>query len=141
GTPDSETPDTLAFQTVAPSAMATATTASISQTATHRVVSSGGPEMAAAASALMPISTPPHPGTAVNAPARSIVSRMKRRFSMAWAWIGCGRPDIENFIAQRVLPPQPSNFRLQTSDFRLQASDFKLQTSSFETSSFETSRE
>ena len=30
--------------------------------------------------ALTPITTPPQPGTAVNAPARSIVSRMKRRF-------------------------------------------------------------
>ena len=38
----------------------------------------------AAASALMPIATPPHPGTAVNEPARSMVSRMKRRLSIAW---------------------------------------------------------
>src|SRR5262245_25430996 len=82
-------------------AMTTATTASISQTATQRVVSSGGPEMTAATTALTPINTPPHPGTAVNAPARSIVSRMKRRFSIACAWIGSGRPAIEHFIAQR----------------------------------------
>src|SRR4051812_26533136 len=47
GTPDSDTPETLAFQTVAPSATTTATTASISHTATQRVVSSGGPEMTA----------------------------------------------------------------------------------------------
>ena len=40
--------------------------------------------MAAAASALTPIATPPHPGTAVNEPARSMVSRMNRRLSIAW---------------------------------------------------------
>jgi hypothetical protein len=36
------------------------------------------------------MATPPHPGTAVNAAARSIVSRMKRRLSAAWASIATG---------------------------------------------------
>src|SRR5437879_11628917 len=39
--------------------------------------------MAAAASAVNPIAAPPQPGTAVKDPARSIVSRMKRRLSAA----------------------------------------------------------
>jgi hypothetical protein len=37
---------------------------------------SGGPEIAAAAIAVTPIATPPHPGTPVNSPARDIASRM-----------------------------------------------------------------
>ena len=32
------------------------------------------------------MTTPPHPGTAVNAVARSIVCRMKERLSIARAW-------------------------------------------------------
>src|SRR5689334_7989350 len=39
--------------------------------------------MAAAANAVSPIATPPQPGTAVKEPARSIVSRIKRRLSAA----------------------------------------------------------
>jgi hypothetical protein len=46
-----------------------------------------------------PINMPPRPGTAVNALARSIASRMKRRFSAACAWIGSGAVAIDkNFI-------------------------------------------
>ena len=37
----------------------------------------------AIASAVTPMATPPHPGTAVNDVARSIVSRMKERLSIA----------------------------------------------------------
>ena len=44
----------------------------------------------AAAQAVTPMPTCPHPGTAVNAPARSIVSRMKRRFSIARSRSGSG---------------------------------------------------
>jgi len=39
--------------------------------------------MLAAMSALAPIATPPQPGTAVNEPARSMVSRMNRKLSIA----------------------------------------------------------
>ena len=63
--------------------MAAATAASTSHAASQRVELRGTPASGAVMSALAPIITPPHPGTAVNAPARSIVSRMKRRFSMA----------------------------------------------------------
>jgi hypothetical protein len=42
------------------------------------------------ASALMPIATPPQPGTAVNDAARSIVSRMNRKLSAARLSIGIG---------------------------------------------------
>src|SRR5438067_11811159 len=39
--------------------------------------------MAAAANAVSPMAAPPQPGTAVKEPARSIVSRIKRRLSAA----------------------------------------------------------
>jgi hypothetical protein len=41
--------------------------------------------MKAAAIAVAPIATPPHPGTAVNAVARVIASRMNRMLSIACA--------------------------------------------------------
>jgi len=44
----------------------------------------------AAPTAVKPIATPPQPGTAVNSAARSIVSRMYRRWSAARASIGMG---------------------------------------------------
>ncbi len=46
--------------------------------------------MAAAPSAVMPMATPPRPGTAVKEPARSMVSRMKRRLSRAWSSMATG---------------------------------------------------
>jgi hypothetical protein len=47
----------------------------------------------AAAKADRPIAIPPEPGTAVKDPARSIVSRIKRRLSIAWSCrrMGSGR--------------------------------------------------
>ena len=56
-----------------------------SHTASH---SAGGRSLASAvaASAVTPMATPPHPGTAVKAVARSIVERMKDRLSIARAW-------------------------------------------------------
>src|SRR4051794_25058890 len=84
------------------SAIAIATAASANQIATQRSESSGGPEMIAATIAVIPISTPPQPGTAVKAEARDIASRMKRMLSIAWAWIGSGSARIEDFIAQRA---------------------------------------
>src|SRR5438105_4667929 len=64
---DNGAPDRRALIDIAVSAMATATAASANHTATHRSVASGGPEIAAARTAEIPIRTPPQPGTAVNA--------------------------------------------------------------------------
>ena len=70
----------------------TASTASASQIASQRDPCCRD-AIHAAASAVDPISIPPIPGTAVKDPARSMVSRMYRRLSMACAWsaIGSGR--------------------------------------------------
>src|SRR5581483_1969602 len=58
----------------------------------------------AAARAAVPISTPPQPGTAVNAVADSIVSRMNCRFSMAWASSPAGRRERDRTgFAQAIL--------------------------------------
>src|SRR4029078_2140891 len=65
----------------------------------------------AAAKADRPIAIPPEPGTAVNDPARSIVSRMNRRLSIAWSCkrIGCEREAMRGlygellFIASTLL--------------------------------------
>ena len=47
----------------------------------------------------MPMSTPPHPGTAVNEEARSIVSRMNERLSMAREWsAGISEPSDPNVV-------------------------------------------
>jgi hypothetical protein len=83
---------------------------------------SGGPEMAAAANAVTPMPTPPHPGTAVNALARAIASRMKRRFASACAWIGsgCGNGN-KDFIAQSLVGRVA--WRLTTGDWRLTTGD------------------
>jgi len=65
--------------------MARATMASPSQTARHRGVAAELPAAIVAAVAVAPIIRPPHPGTAVKEPARSMVSRIKRRLSIARA--------------------------------------------------------
>src|SRR6266705_643493 len=67
-----------------------ATTASASQVASHSSTFGWRAASNAAASAVAPTATCPHPGTAVKAPARSIVSLMKRRLSIARSWSGCG---------------------------------------------------
>src|SRR5580698_3191213 len=74
----------LALRLIASTASTMANAASSSQVASQRSSVGCRLAMAAAASALMPMATPPHPGTAVNEPARSIVSRMRRRLSIAW---------------------------------------------------------
>ena len=56
--------------------MATATKASISQTASQARGVVCREATNAATRAVAPIATPPHPGTAVNSAALSIVSRM-----------------------------------------------------------------
>ena len=89
GDPDeSGAPDRRALRAIAESAMAAATAASPNQISTQRSELSGGPEIRAATIAVAPIATPPQPGTVVNAPARAIASRMKRRSASARAWIG-----------------------------------------------------
>src|SRR5437660_8791944 len=68
--------DCLIFMIIAVTPIAAAATASPTQMVTHCFELRGGPAMTAVASAVAPITTPPQPGTAVNAAARSIVSRM-----------------------------------------------------------------
>src|ERR1039458_9815837 len=57
----------------------------------HDLILEGRGATHAVASAVAPIATPPHPGTAVKDPAFSMVSRMKRRSSMACACSGADR--------------------------------------------------
>src|SRR5712692_4116729 len=84
----------LAFCAAAITPIRTATIASPTQIASQP--SSRGCRAArkAAARALTPISIPPTPGTAVKEPARSMVSRMKRRLSMACACNATGSRDL-----------------------------------------------
>src|SRR6185436_14858585 len=99
GADHSVAPDRPALIDIAVNPIAAATAASASHTVIQRTLPSGGPEIAAAPSADAPINIPPTPGTAVNELARSIASRMKRRFSAACAWIGSGAGAIDkNFI-------------------------------------------
>jgi hypothetical protein len=63
--------------------MTAATTASISHTLSQRKPAGWWDAIHAAANAVDPISMPPMPGTAVNEPARSMVSRIYRKLSMA----------------------------------------------------------
>src|SRR3989454_1395894 len=74
-----------AFRAVAPAAMPTATKASASQGASHAFGFVRGEATNDAARPVHPTAKPPQPGTAVNEPARSMVSRMKRRLSAACA--------------------------------------------------------
>ena len=70
--------------------MASATTASPSQVASHSSGVAWRAARKAATRAVTPTATCPQPGTAVNEPARSIVWRMKRRLSSARSWSGLG---------------------------------------------------
>jgi hypothetical protein len=60
-----------------------AATAVVTQVASHSRLPDERGASAEAARASTPIPTPPHPGTAVKAVARSIVRRMKERLSIA----------------------------------------------------------
>src|SRR5271163_3579968 len=79
-----------ALVAAAGAAIATATKASTSQTASQARGEDWRAATKAAASAVIPIATPPHPGTAVNSAAFSMVSRMYLRWSAARASIGIG---------------------------------------------------
>src|SRR5690349_20434170 len=70
--------------------MPTESTASQVQMKTQRVMLSVVAAIIAATSAVKPMMTVPHPDTAVNVAAASIVSRMKRRLSIARACISGG---------------------------------------------------
>src|SRR5271157_6502682 len=70
---------------------AKAHSAAASQVISQALAREGGGARHAVASAVKPIATPPHPGTAVKEAALSMVSRMKRRSSMACALSGVGR--------------------------------------------------
>src|SRR5207302_3615258 len=62
-----------------------ATKASAGQVASHAWGAVSGAATNDAARAVQPLAKPPQPDTAVNEPARSIVSRMRRRLSAACA--------------------------------------------------------
>ena len=66
--------------------MAIESVASTTQMVSQRSGSRARTASAVAISAVTPITTWPQPGKAVREPARSIVWRMKRRFSIAWSW-------------------------------------------------------
>src|SRR5271157_1798353 len=70
---------------------AKAHSAAASQVISQALAREGGGARHAVASAVTPIATPPHPGTAVKEAALSMVSRMKRRSSMACTCSGAGR--------------------------------------------------
>src|SRR5579862_429588 len=76
GADHSGRPAALALRRIASTPTAMANSASPSQIASHSPRDGACDANPAAASAVTPISTPPQPGTAVNDPARSIVSRM-----------------------------------------------------------------
>src|SRR5262249_7584525 len=76
-------PAVTAFRHIARMPMAIATAPSVSHVASHATVDDCCTATMLATIAVTPIATPPQPGTAVNEPARSMVSRMYRRLSMA----------------------------------------------------------
>src|SRR5262252_5654096 len=73
----------LHFSVIAQPPSASARAASPSQLSNHKSREGNRLEINAVNNALTPMRTPPQPGTAVNDPARSIVSRMYFRFSNA----------------------------------------------------------
>src|SRR5213594_681723 len=79
-----------AFRTMAEPPIVSATSASPSHARSHSSGVRCRAARKAAASAVAPTATWPHPGTAVNDPARSIVCRMKRRLSSARSRNGWG---------------------------------------------------
>src|SRR5579872_847270 len=78
-----EPPASRALENVVQIAIATATAASPIQVRSQPIEVSWREAITAAPIAVMPMATPPQPGTAVKEPARSMVSRMKRRLSRA----------------------------------------------------------
>ena len=73
------------FHVVVAIEIETAIAASPNQSASQRSLLTDAAASHAASRAVAPIAIWPHPDTAVNDPARSIVSRMKRRLSSAFA--------------------------------------------------------
>jgi hypothetical protein len=89
----------LAFWVIAHPPIASARPASASQLANHHCLDGRRPEIPAVMRALTPIRMPPHPGTAVNEPARSIVSLMYFRFSIARSLI---ETTFDGFINRKL---------------------------------------
>jgi hypothetical protein len=89
--------------------ISSATNASAIHTDSHRVLTVCREATHAAATAVDPINMPPTPGTAVKDPARSMVSRMYRKLSMACVWMATG--------SGRGLPIAPS-IRHRTAGFK-----------------------
>jgi hypothetical protein len=79
-----------AFLRIVQPAMTSDAAASVSHTASHASVVFCCEATSAAKSAVSPMASCPRPGTAVNEEARSIVSRMKRRLSIARSWSAGG---------------------------------------------------
>src|SRR5208337_2548656 len=79
-----------AFQKIAEAPTAKAHKASNPHTPTHHTTCGRSEATTAAAKAVIPIITPPQPGTAVKEAALSMVSRMNRKSSMAWVGMGTG---------------------------------------------------
>jgi hypothetical protein len=90
-----------ALRTDAQAPSVTASTASATQVASQAAKSTCWLARTAAPMALTPMATCPHPGTAVNDRARSIVLRMKRRFSMASECSGRGTDPMGGKIGRR----------------------------------------
>src|SRR5689334_7130276 len=91
----------FAFLRVSRTPIAEATTASTIHVKNQSSLDAIRRDTNTAAKAVTPISTPPHPGTAVNEPARSIVSRMYRRSRTARSLMDTTLS--EGFTAVRVL--------------------------------------
>src|SRR5262245_21108197 len=97
------------FRHIAQPAIPSEISASPIQIASHRDCEVSLDAKAAAASAVSPIPTPPHPGTAVKADAPSMVSRIYRRLSIALVCKAGG-----SSIAARIGRTQPIDSRLKS---------------------------
>src|SRR6201990_1470774 len=86
----SEVSEAWAFLYIVKPAMQAETAASANQTAIQSAKARCCDATSAAKSAVTPMATCPQPGTAVKEEARSIVSRMKRRLSIARSWSAGG---------------------------------------------------
>src|SRR5215213_4942366 len=87
-----EVSEACALRYIVQPAMQAEAAASVIQTANHAPNVCCCEATSAANSAVSPMATCPQPGTAVKADARSIVSRMKRRLSIARSWSAGGSP-------------------------------------------------
>src|SRR5829696_2503863 len=110
GCESSEVSEACALRYIVHPAMPAETAASVIQMANHAPNVFCCEATSAANSAVRPMTTCPQPGTAVKAEARSIVSRMKRRLSIARSWSAGGpssaRPLSRNVWTTAMPPPK-----------------------------------